>query len=340
MSHEITFFENRPQIAVAGDCPWHKLGHHEDRTHFESLAELQEVGGVLCGDYGIEKIYNSKGIAIPGHRVVAWQPYDTNKPVHYVGTVTDRYKNITVEQIADLMTPAQDAGLAKLQTGMLLRNASRVALSYEIELPESLFPDSESRMFVSLVSDNNGTGSLWPCYSAIRTVCDNTASLNIGQFGQNGLSDVLRKISHKGDVKSKLEDLQAALSSVVAGGIEAGKLFRKMADHEITNDDLKAFMTEMIPLPEEPGKARTQAENRRELFRLSYFDSTTENGDKRHTAYRLYNAATHLVNHQGGVATRGKDPQDRFEKKLDSLLFGQGDKFMAKALSLTSALVS
>jgi len=344
MAHGISIVQSRPQVAIAGDQPWHQIGHHSDLEYFEDLDHLRRAGKVLTGNYQLCKIADVETCEeIDGHRVVAW--VDDSGERQYVGTVTDRYRNIDVDDIAELMRPAQEAGLAKLQTGMLLRNCSRVALSYKIETPESIFPDSDSALFVSLVSDNNGTGSLWPCYSAVRTVCDNTASLNIAQFGQNGLANVLRKISHKGDVSGKLDDLQLALSSVVAGGIEAGKVFRKMQDYGLSQAEVDAYLDLQFPLVDSKGqpltgRAETIAINRRNLFADCYDHETTTAGDDRDTALRIFNASTYMINHGGGNIVRGKSERDRYEKHIDAMLFGKGDAFMRLASEFTAALVS
>jgi hypothetical protein len=229
-----------------------------------------------------------------------------------------------------------------------------------VTLPKFLKVGEEDALvpYLLLSNSHDGSQAVRLQQSLIRVVCANTmsaahqvADLKEGKidptYGQGGeilpnrqrieQQQVLMRIYHTKDVLRKVKLSADFLSEIREEYEQTQVLYNKMAQTQLTADQIEWWLNELEPDPEPP-KAPARREAARERLR-GYFQTGpgAELETSKNTAWGLYNAATYYIDHQRGRLT--DQSRDRQDRALASAWFGAGQTYKEKALELCSAFL-
>ncbi len=187
--------------------------------------------------------------------------------------------------------------------------------------------------FILLTSTHDGTGSLRVKFTTIRVVCWNTLSMALAGDRGEGVS-----IRHVGDLSKRIEQAQQVMGLATSASDQFDELAGELVAKVISSATAKELVDQLIPVAEDASKrSRTRAENKQSVLM-----NLLENGKGTHlpgvkgTAWGFLQAVTEFSSHHATYRDTSKQPGGRTagENKLDSLWFGDSQKFAKKAVDL------
>jgi phage/plasmid-like protein (TIGR03299 family) len=245
-----------------------------------------------------------------------------------VGIVSERY---AVHQFADSLLGGAEkitgAGLGISSAGLLKGGAIgwvSVSLADTTTTPEGV------EFFPYLMCYGSHDGSLPTGYKRVITnvVCDNT----MGAALREGGADV--RIRHTSRSALRVRDAQEALGILVSDSDAFSTQVKALCEREVTYRQWLAIVEELIPAPEEEGRARTIAVNKQESLRDMYV-SDPRCRDWKGTAWGVVQAVNTWQHHAAPVRN-----VSRAERNMMGTLDGSWDALDARTMSTLDRVLS
>ena len=174
-------------------------------------------------------------------------------------------------------------------------------------------------------------GSLSTGYKRVVTnvVCDNTMAIALGENTGRQY-----RIRHTRNSAIRVADAQDALAILVGAADDFSAQVSALCEITVTDRQWFAFLNEYAPLPEESGRGRTMAENKREALNDMYFNDYRCR-DWRGTGWGVVQTANTYAHHVQTVrgATRG-------ERNMLSTLDGSWDAFDVNTVATLNRVTS
>lgn len=175
--------------------------------------------------------------------------------------------------------------------------------------------------YLLLTTGHNGRFKIRAKLTPIRVVCENTLNAALPERGQHATSDEIA-ISHTANAKDRLAEAHKILGLTNTLYAELGQIFEKMSLRKVTDDELLAYVTKLMP-----DNPDADSNSRKENQRATILD-LHENGQgsemARGTLWGAYNAVTEYADH---VGTKGKS-DDQF---VNYVLWGGGKELKEQA---------
>jgi len=194
----------------------------------------------------------------------------------------------------------------------LLRNGGQAWV--EVSVPETLHDNKTGFAYrPNLLAATSLDGSLSTTYgrTITATVCDNTMHAAMGQMGAQQV-----KIRHSKYSGLRIDEARNAMSLIEETADEFTEALHTLTETTVTDRQWFAFLDEWAPVPTEPGRGRTNAENLREELVAMYRNDPRSN-TWQGTAFGVVQAVNTWAQHIS--STRGRT---RAEKNAEGAILG------------------
>lgn len=329
MAHNLNYANGKYSMFYTGEKPWHGLGTELD--HPATAKEAIELAGL---DYEVKLIdvyacqnANSQLLPIPFKK--ASVRVDTGD---VLGVVSPDYKIINNTEAFSFFDSVVGEGQAIYHTAGALGKGEKVWLL--AKLPKDLIiKDDVVEQYLALMTGHNGNTALKLFYTPIRIVCQNTL-VSAMASSKEGIS-----IRHIGNIKSKIQEAQRALGIAVESSKEFEEVANRFASTQMSVSLVDEYFRNVLQIDEinaEDEISSRKQNQLNELNRLFEHGKGNDNSKIRHTVWAAYNAVTEYTDHIRTVKGLKEDKTNR----LDSIWFGSGARFKARAYEEAVALVT
>ena len=318
MAHDLATTNGQPAMAYFGEVPWHRLG-----TSLDEPATAEEAIAAAGLDYRVSLCPLTTIFGEPVDRRKAVVRDDTRQ---ILGVVSNSYVPIqNCECFGFLDDVVADEGL-RYHTAGALGQGERVWLL--AKLPDYIRvagSDDITEQYLLLSNSHNGSSALRVYFTPIRVVCANTLAV-ASRTSKHGIA-----IRHSGNLSVKIAQAREVLGLAKHFYDDLDRRINHLASYYPTATQLGRYFAQLYPDPEEGNKRR--AENTRTRL-LELFESGRGQDlpEIRHTAWAAVNAVTEYVDHHR--PTRGRNPEQRADRRLRSQWFGSGSRLKARAWNL------
>ncbi|WIV52880.1 DUF932 domain-containing protein [Amycolatopsis nalaikhensis] len=215
-----------------------------------------------------------------------------------------QYSTWLLDNVAALL----DDGLAIGSAG-LLRNRKQAWVS--VEVPDNITTPEGVEFRPNLLACSSHDASLKTRYKRVVTnvVCDNTMNIGLREDGQD------HAITHRRNSNLQLLSARDALQIVHTIADEFAAEVKKLCQTTVTDRAWRAFLDAHTPIPDEPGRARTNAANQRSaLTRLWTSDNRVS--PWKNTGWGVIQAVNTHLHHEAAIrgATRAERNMTRVLK--------------------------
>jgi phage/plasmid-like protein (TIGR03299 family) len=301
------------------EVPWHKLGTHLDEP--ATAAEAIDAAGLA---YRVDLVGLTTTDGTPVHQRKAVVRHDTGAILGVVGNSYRPVQNAEAFAFLDALV-ADD--LLRYETAGALGKGQRVWML--AKLPGHIrVKNSEdiTNKYLLLSNSHDGSSALRIFFSGIRVVCQNTLILADQQGRGQGVY-----ILHKGNLASKIRQAREILGLAHTYFDDLAGQLDQLANSYPSSSQLRVFFESLYPNP--PSGESTRAENvRQTLFKLYEQGVGQDIPAIRHTALAALNSVSEFIDHHR--STRGRSPEERAGRRLESALFGTGAEIKSRALTL------
>jgi phage/plasmid-like protein (TIGR03299 family) len=211
-----------------------------------------------------------------------------------MGVFTDGYEpHPYVEWLIGTVARLLDSDLSVGSAG-LLRGGAVAWVS--VEVPDNIVTPEGVEFRPHLFGATSFDGSLATTFKRAITniVCDNTMSASLAEAGQQ------IKIRHSRYSRLRLGEARQALSIVYQIADEFAAEVARLCQVNVTDRQWAAFLDAHAPLPAEPGRARTIAENKRDIL-VRLWNHDTRVAPWSGTAYGVVQAVNTYTHHEQSV---------------------------------------
>lgn len=327
MAHNISQESGRPEVFVAGEPAWHKLGVRLDKP--ATAAEAIDAAG-LTWAVQPEPIFLQDGQSV-GESVRAIVRQDTRKAL---GVATDRYVPIQNREAFGFFDAVVGQGQALYHTAGALGQGERIWIL--AKLPGELRidgTDDVSEKYLLLVNYHDGKHALRAFPTTVRVVCQNT--LHAAIAGVNATEGVC--IRHTGEIRSKVAEAQRVLGLTVKYYDDLSEVFNVFAKKQVARIEAEEYVKRLIPDPKD-GKGNTRAEHtRQELLRLFETGRGNTVPGIRGSVWALVNGVSEYVSHyrtpRAPKATGLDATTATASARLNALWFGSGRELNERAFA-------
>jgi phage/plasmid-like protein (TIGR03299 family) len=210
---------------------------------------------------------------------------------HVMGIFTDDYQpHAYVEWLINTIATLLDADLSIGSAGLLKGGA---VAWVSVEVPDNITTPEGVEFRPHLFGATSFDGSLSTTFKRAVTniVCDNTMAAGLAEAGQQ------IKIKHSRHSKLRLAEARDALNIVYEIADDFAAEVTRLCQLTVRESEWAAFLDAHVPLPEERGRARTMAKNKREsLSRLWRHDNRVV--PWRGTAWGVVQAVNTYAHHE------------------------------------------
>jgi phage/plasmid-like protein (TIGR03299 family) len=213
------------------------------------------------------------------------------------GYSVHQYGEWLIDSVANLLDDSLSIGSAGLLRGGAVAWVS-------VEVPENVTTPSGVEFRPHLIASTSHDGTLATTYKRSSTVvvCDNTLSAALGGAGE------VFKVKHSRYSSMKLQSARDALAIIHTLADDFSAQVEALCATTVTDSQWRTFLDTLTPVPEQEGRARTMAENKRDaLVRLWNHDQRVE--PWKGTAFGVLQAVNTYEHHEAQV--RGMDRADR-----------------------------
>ncbi|MFJ1767991.1 DUF932 domain-containing protein [Amycolatopsis sp. NPDC088138] len=217
-----------------------------------------------------------------------------------------QYATWLLDNVASLL----DDGLTIGSAG-LLRERKQAWVS--IEVPDNITTPEGVEFRPNLLACSSHDASLKTRYKRVITnvVCDNTMNIGLREDGQEVA------VVHKRNSALQLLSAREALKIVHTVADEFAAEVKKLCQTTVTDRAWKAFLDAHTPIPEQPGRGRTNAANKRTaLTRLWTSDSRVS--PWKNTGWGVVQAVNTHLHHEAVIRGAG-----RAERNMTRVMTGE-----------------
>jgi phage/plasmid-like protein (TIGR03299 family) len=295
-----TAWHYRPESQ--GDEPNHYDGPvpYEDvvRRLFDWTAESREIYTLTDRGY----------VAIPDRQAIVTSDTEDVLGVFKSGYTPHQYQEWLLENVSLLL----DNGDIGIGSAMLLRGRAQACVS--IEVPESVTTPEGVEFRPNLLACTSFDGSLATTYKRVvqEVVCDNTMDLGLSEAGQEF------KIKHSKYSRLQLQGAKDALAIVHMMGADFAEQIKSLCAWKVTDAQWKSVLDNLVPVPDDEGRGKTMAENKRaELIAMYHSDEMV--APWAGTAYGVIQAFN-TWNHHKAIVRKGTP---RFIRNMENVVTGK-----------------
>lgn len=323
MAHEISEVSGRAEFFAARTPAWHGLG--------TVVAEAQNASSAikLAGlDWKVEQhpliVQEPTGITtIQSHVLNGRRKPDGS--ILPLGVVGADYTPIQNDDAFGFLDKLVGEGNAVFETAGAIRDGRRVFIT--CKLPGDLLVgerDDRIEKYLLFANGHDGTLACRMFWTPTRVVCANTLSVALGARGMGeGVC-----IRHTTNALEKLKLAQQILGIASKGYDRLGEAFNLLRATPMLTSDRQAYWGQLFTEPLESAGDRSKNRHNRILGELNtaFHHERDLTGE---SVWGGYQAVTHYIDHeQWGHRNVSAD------RKMESLLFGQGHLIKRRALAL------
>lgn len=316
MPHDLATTNGQTAMMYAGETPWHGLGTKLNEP--ATAAEAIEAAG-LNYEVELRSLVTDTGISVPNRKAVIRKDTDV-----VLGTVGASYSPVQNHQCFGFLDAVAGDGQLRYHTAGALGQGQKVwmlaKLPGEIRVKDS---EDVTEKYLLLSNSHDGTSALRVFFSPIRVVCSNTLGAAERRGRKGGVS-----IMHKGNLRAKVTEAQEILGLAKRFYDDVDEHINRLANHYPSRQQLEQYFANLYP--DGPYAKNRRAENvRSELLRLFENGRGQDIPETRLTTWAAFNAVTEFVDHFR--STRGRSPQAKASRRLESAWFGSGARLKADA---------
>jgi phage/plasmid-like protein (TIGR03299 family) len=337
MSHEIHLDELKKTHSFVsyGQPAWHNLGKVVD-----SALTAEDCIKYANLDYEVDKttihaqidVAESEGI---GGRIYKQVPEryatyrtDTNE---VLGIVGQRYEIVQNKDAFTFFDAIIDSKEAIFETAGALGKGERIFVT--AKLPDDFLVAGEPcNKYIILTNSHNGTSSIIAGFTSIRVVCSNTL--------QAALKGIQNKVSieHRIGAKDRLSEAYKVMNIASKYMQEVEEIFNQMAKRKIQDEQLKAYIKEVMRNEYKLGDKEIEEESTRfknqvnSIYEFALSHPTQQTNAARGTLWGAYNSISGYFNHIV------KYPNGN-EQKFNSQFFGNGYNKINKGFQIATEIL-
>ncbi len=227
----------------------------------------------------------------------------------------------TTQQVTDGELDIASAGL--------LKGGAQAWVSYEV--PASIATPEGVTFRPQLLATTSFDGSIATTYKRVTTltVCDNTLAAALGEA-----KDQQVKVMHSKYSNLKLLDAREALSIVYSDADAMSAEIKALCETDVSEQQWSQFLDAYVPVPEDKGRGRTMAENKRDVL-TNLWSNDFRAAPWRGTAMGVVQATNTWFHHNQVV--RGAT---RAERNMDNVLNGRTEKHDAAVLDTLNKVLA
>lgn len=245
MSHEFEsgVFTRKPA--------WHGLGVTLPDRDDISVTEALAIGGL---GWTVRKVpCTYKDQTVPERYFTVRESDD-----HVLGVVGEQYR---VAQNADAFAWADElvGGGCKVKTAGSLRGGRRVWVLVALPQRSSFLPANEALdHYLLLWNSHDASTAIRAQLTTVRVVCNNT--LTWADSAARAMK-VSYSIRHTTNAETKLAEAQRVLGLAQMAADRAEEIAGELIAKQMSRQDVRGFLDELVPVPTEDGRSRTMAQN-------------------------------------------------------------------------------
>lgn len=298
---------------VLTSSSWHGLEDIGVMVSAQDMLEHAYESGAWPIGLCSETLTTQSGILSAARSIVATY---RNHPRREVGVNSEKYQYNSVEAWAELITAAVENGCCP--TGCFsLAKGSRILATFEV----GDRPNGETKSYLLIFDNFDGSGKLFFGFTEIRVVCANTLALAISKDGAGFVG-----IRHTTGLTEKVKILQENMVLALQQGNQVRALYEEAQHTHFASPEAAQEAFELLwPTAQEDDSKnkKTRLENNQKEARRALANPINTPRCRLETVADLWNAATFLVDRTEDGAIRDcRGEADR----LESLLFGQRSK--------------
>lgn len=197
----------------------------------------------------------------------------------------------------------------------LLKGGAQAWVSYEV--PDTIDTPEGVQFRPQLLATTSFDGSLATTYKRATTlvVCDNTLAAALGEG-----KDQQHKVMHSKYSNLRVMDARDALRIIYQSADAVAAEIKQLCETSVTEAQWSKFLDLYVPVPEEKGRGKTMAENKRDLL-INLWSNDFRAAPWRGTAMGVLQATNTWFHH--GQVVRGAT---RPERNMDNVLNGRTAK--------------
>lgn len=211
----------------------------------------------------------------------------------------------------------------------LLKGGAQAWVSYEV--PDTISTPEGVEFRPQLLATTSFDGSIATTYKRCTTltVCDNTLAAALGEA-----KDQQIKVMHSKYSNLKIMDARDALRVVHTSADAMSLEIKALCEQAVTETQWQRFLDAYVPLPEDKGRGRTMAENKRDVL-VNLWSNDFRAAPWRGTAMGVLQATNTWFHHAQVV--RGAT---RPERNMDNMINGRTEKHDAQVLDLLHSVLA
>ncbi len=315
---------------------WHYRADNQgdEPNHYRGAVPIEDVRRRLFHWQAVEgdvmsSVMLPDGLCLitdPTRKTVVRPDTGTILGIFKSGYKIHQFKTWLLDNVATILDDDLSIGSAGLLKGGAVAWVS-------VEVPETITTPEGVAFRPHLIAAASHDASLATTYTRAVTnvVCDNTMSAALNEGTRHGQR---MKVKHSSRSLGRLTEARQALGIVHTIAEDFARQVAELTAVKVSAGDWSRFLESLVPLPHEPGRSRTMAENKREVLQRLY----------RHdhrvapwagTAWGVVQAVNTMTHHEGIV--RGAS---RAERNAQRAVTGGADKLDRDTLErLGSVLV-
>ena len=228
-------------------------------------------------------------VEVPDRKAIVHSSTDAVFGVFKSGYAIHQYSEWLLGTVSNILGDTLAIGSAGLLKGGAVAWVS-------VEVPESITTPEGVEFRPNLLASTSHDGSMATTFARVvtLTVCDNTLAIARNEAGQK------YKVKHSRHSGYKLADARDALALVHSAADDYAAQVKELCEIGVTNRQWSQFLDSLCPMPDDAGRARTVAENKRaDLTQL--WNSDLRVAPWANTAFGVVQAVNTYTHHKGTV---------------------------------------
>lgn len=341
MAHEITRTDG---LVLHKSAAWHGLG-----TIVEEAPTTREALTLAGLDWEVEQWALSATDGVNRAAVTSHVLNIRNDTGHQLGIVGQGWTPFQNSELADFCDQLSAQGGVKVETAGSIRGGEKVwfllkgeSFGVRGKTDDEVFP------YILVSNGFDGATALRVTPTTVRVVCSNTLHMVIPKAQKETTANEPGKIAaysclHVGTLKARVEEARIAMQQYTERLRDNRSMIDALAARDVNSEATARFFLECYtkhfgsvadrPKTEKEEKARDKA---MEAVAGCFKRFESEKHVAGATAWNAFNAYTGWLQHDRGIVW--KDPQVRYERKLNANLFGDVADRTVEAFRLAFSL--
>ena len=281
--------------------PWHGLG---------ACVEMAPTSKDALRMAGLDWEVLQKPIStLEGEEIAGYRCNIRNTDRKVLGVVSDRYK-VVQNREAFAFTDALLGDGVRYETAGSLQEGKRVWLLARLPR-EYIIAGERISPYLVFTTSHDGSGAVKVAITPVRVVCNNTLNLALDTASRSF------SMMHTQSVQSKIEEAHDTLFKAEKYMDHLGIEFEKLREKRVSDDDLRDYITELLPIDQDATDIQVKNINRQRAdIRARFFDAP----DLRcvgKNAYRFINAVSDFATHSKPLRRTANYNENLFMKTID-----------------------